>query len=390
MELAPRTHQRITLIDALRALALLGILVVHTHDHYNLYVPTLTFNNQWEWLNTASDWIYQEFFLSKAYLLFSFLFGLSFFIQIDNGKKRGENVRSRFLWRLALLFIIGVFHTLFYAGDILTSFAILGVWLLLLERIPSWIILIIASLCLLRLPLLIDVLQGEDTGSMTNGWGITGAPTREWVYEHGTWTQAALWDLGSGMLDKVGYCIYSGRYWQMLGLFPLGMLAGRIKLFTYNERLKKRMVFLLWTGAIGWLSLRWTPEFMGCSAWQIDLFTSYANIAFLGFSIGSFTLILNHLRDHRIMPWLSSTGRMTLTCYLLQTLVFTSLFFGWGLGLARDMGPALCLLATILFSILQAILCKIWMSHFRFGPMEWAWRSATLLKPQAFRRNEKP
>lgn len=65
---------------------------------------------------------------------------------------------------------------------------------------------------------------------------------------------------------------------------------------------------------------------------------------------------------------LSSAGKCTLTCYVTQTLVFTFLFFGWGLGLAQDMGPWPCLCAAVAVFLLQAWACRLWLSHFLYGP----------------------
>ena len=83
---------------------------------------------------------------------------------------------------------------------------------------------------------------------------------------------------------------------------------------------------------------------------------------------------------------LSSAGKCTLTCYITQTLVFTFLFFGWGLGLAQDMGPWPCLCAAVAVFLLQAWACRLWLSHFLYGPLEWLWRTATMCRMQPFRK----
>ena len=80
----------------------------------------------------------------------------------------------------------------------------------------------------------------------------------------------------------------------------------------------------------------------------------------------------------------SSAGKCTLTCYVTQTLVFTFLFFGWGLGLAQDMGPWPCLCAAVAVFLLQAWACRLWLSHFLYGPLEWLWRTATMCRMQPF------
>ena len=110
---APAPAPRITILDILRALALLGIVIVHAHDHFNLYLPVLPAAGWQAAANGAADWLYEHLFVSKSFLLFSFLFGLSFFIQLDRQEQRGVDFRKRFMWRLVLLFLLGLVHTLF-------------------------------------------------------------------------------------------------------------------------------------------------------------------------------------------------------------------------------------------------------------------------------------
>ena len=101
---APPRAARITILDILRALALLGIVTVHAHDHFNLYLPMPPAEGWQAAANSAADWAYEHLFVSKSFLLFSFLFGLSFFIQLDRQEQKGVDFRKRFMWRLALLF----------------------------------------------------------------------------------------------------------------------------------------------------------------------------------------------------------------------------------------------------------------------------------------------
>ena len=111
---------RISSIDAVRALALLGILLVHSHDQFNIYFASLPES----WLDPFTNWIYKNMLLAKAFLVFSFLFGLSFALQMSRAAVRGIDFRLRFCWRLILLAVFGLIHSFFYCGDILLIFAI--------------------------------------------------------------------------------------------------------------------------------------------------------------------------------------------------------------------------------------------------------------------------
>ena len=81
------------------------------------------------------------------------------------------------------------------------------------------------------------------------------------------------------------------------------------------------------------------------------------------------------------MP-LAAVGRMALTIYLLQSLMFTTLFYGYGFGQVYMIGPAAVLTYAIVFFAIQIIIANWWLTHFRFGPMEWLWRSLTYMKVQ--------
>ena len=256
----PLPAARITILDILRALALLGIVIVHTHDHFNLYLPMPPAEGWQAAANSAADWAYEHLFVSKSFLLFSFLFGLSFFIQLDRREQQGIDFRKRFMWRLTLLFLLGLAHTLFYDGDILTLFGTLGFALVMLYKCGTPLLITLCALCLIQPVILMDLLNHAglaDWWPHSSGWFHTGSPaagpTREFLYAHGSWGQAALWNLTQGQAGKWQFFLLSGRLWQTLGLFILGMLAGRWRAF--EDAPNKRSLFLRTLGVAGLLFL---------------------------------------------------------------------------------------------------------------------------------------
>ena len=206
---APAPAPRITILDILRALALLGIVIVHAHDHFNLYLPVLPAAGWQAAANGAADWLYEHLFVSKSFLLFSFLFGLSFFIQLDRQEQRGVDFRKRFMWRLVLLFLLGLVHTLFYDGDILTIFGVLGFALVLLYRRSTPFLVILCLLCLMQ-P--VNVMDALARAGMAEGWphssgwflpdSPAAGPSREFLYAGDSWGEAAWWNLTRGQLGK--------------------------------------------------------------------------------------------------------------------------------------------------------------------------------------------
>jgi len=85
-----------------------------------------------------------------------------------------------------------------------------------------------------------------------------------------------------------------------------------------------------------------------------------------------------------LMP-LAGVGRLALTVYLTQTLMFTTLFYGYGFGQVFRLGPAAVTAWAVVIFAVQVVVCQWWLRRFRFGPVEWLWRSLTYLKWQPLR-----
>lgn len=104
--------ERITVIDALRGIALIGICLTHAMQYFGGYPSSPVVEPSW--LETIDVWagrVVSYLLVAKFYIIFSFLFGLSFFIQMDRASERGVDFRPRFLWRLTLLLVIGLLTT---------------------------------------------------------------------------------------------------------------------------------------------------------------------------------------------------------------------------------------------------------------------------------------
>jgi uncharacterized membrane protein YeiB len=120
---------RIELADALRGFALVSIVLLHNVEHYDCYFRPEGLPH---WLKILDSKLWDSIFFlfsGKSYAIFALLFGFSFFIQFDNQEKKGLDFRGRFLWRLSLLLVLGIFNSIFYSGDILAFYAIIGVTL---------------------------------------------------------------------------------------------------------------------------------------------------------------------------------------------------------------------------------------------------------------------
>ncbi|MFD1050261.1 DUF418 domain-containing protein, partial [Kibdelosporangium lantanae] len=128
---------RLTDVDALRGFALLGILIANIAFFASGYPAHLaTDPAHSSWLDNGTEWAVRFFVDTKFYLLFSFLFGYSFTLQLDSAARASAAFTPRFLRRLGGLFVLGVLHAvLLFHGDILTTYAVLGLVLLAVKGI---------------------------------------------------------------------------------------------------------------------------------------------------------------------------------------------------------------------------------------------------------------
>lgn len=159
--------KRITVIDALRGFALFGVIITHMLQRFGIFSGVRPGEPNFPILDGAVQWLFQNIIMGRFINIFAFLFGMSFFIQMDRASKKGIDFRGRFLWRLLLLFVIGMIGTCFTYLDILPVYALFGVVLVLLFPLKNWMLMIIVALLLLGTPRIfivgVDKISNEQT-----------------------------------------------------------------------------------------------------------------------------------------------------------------------------------------------------------------------------------
>lgn len=387
---------RIGVIDALRGLALLGILLVNilvfATPYYATGLPDPAVRSP---LDQALYALITLLFETKFYLLFSFLFGYSFTLQMTAATRAGAPFRPRMLRRLLGLAVIGVLHALLlYHGDILTIYALLGLALVLTAHWGAHRAIRVALTLLGVNALVWFVLSGlafaEPTAFATDAaaelrnvrqslTGFTGSPG-EVVAEHArqyrsTWpVLVALQGVGA------------------LAAFLLGFAAGKLNVFQSLESaqavLKKMLRLGLPVGVLGAVVYTGTvhqdvSEPVKVLGFALDTFTApFLTAAY----VALFTLTWS--RHAGKLHWLVPAGRMALSNYLGQSLMCSLIFHGYGLKL---MGQVSLLeiagIALALFAV-QVWFSHRWLSRFQYGPAEWALRAVTTLSVPRLKRAE--
>lgn len=409
---------RITVIDALRGFALLGVIITHMLQRFGIFSGVQMDEPNFPVLDEAVQWLFRNVIMGRFINIFAFLFGMSFFIQMDRASKKGIDFRGRFLWRLLLLFVIGMIGTCFTYLDILPVYALFGVVLVLLFPLKNWLLMIIVALLLLGTPRIFIV--GTDRISneqitvvdqpnvQQNREQSRPAPPADEEREKPTFFQTAKQNLTSGTMSKLNYQFgISGRGYVTMALFILGLIVGRIRFFEEVHIKRKRNVvlflaFLLSTLVvnfiIGLISKEPVNLFMlmrqgGNIPPAALIIASLNDISLVllsgALAMGFITLFqMKHVR--KCLDAITPYGRMGLTNYEMQGVIGSILFSLWGFGafLGKWGATELFVLGVVIY-VLQAIFSKYWLKHFQYGPLEWLWRSGTYLKWQPFKRKEK-
>ena len=142
--------ERILAIDALRGFAVMGIILLHNIEHFNFYSfpesssPVLAHLDETLW-----DMLF-FLFSGKAYAIFALLFGFTFYLQSCSAAKRGEDFKGRYMWRLVLLLGFGFVNSLFFPGEILVLYAILGFILVPVRHWKNRSLLILSFILMLQ------------------------------------------------------------------------------------------------------------------------------------------------------------------------------------------------------------------------------------------------
>jgi uncharacterized protein len=408
---------RIRLIDALRGLSLAGIAMVHFGEQYLGFPPppdhfSYAIQGPVDGVLEALSWI---FIRGKGFGIFSFMFGLSFVLQMQRAERRrpGTDLRPRFVWRLLILFAMGWLHGLAYSGDILTVYAALGLLLVPFYRVPDqWVLL-------LALPLLVGVprvaqrlVEGPRTEADRQSAQdrMNAEAAEHWqIVEEGRLPAIAHFNATRGFLGKWEFQLGPmGRGYQTFGLFLLGLWAGRRRVLEDVERHRSLFVRLWrWTGAVT-LALPVAAGILfaigraagagtesppagtipDLTSWPVIaglcLFDAWNNAMTL-FYVATFALLFLRPRWQPRLLRFAPVGQMALSTYVGQTIVGTLVFFGFGLGLLGRIGNGVTIPMGLALFAIQAWACRAWLRRFRFGPLEWAWRSLTWLRREPFR-----
>ena len=401
------SDERSSLLDALRGWALFGILIANMMAFIGFFFVEDAARARMllAQFDDASEFLLEWLVVGKFYSIFSLLFGIGFAIQLGRLEQRGEGV-PRYLRRLFFLFLIGLAHLLLlWLGDIVALYALMGAVLLLFRRLSDQ--------ALLRWAVLLWLIPIAWSAAIHFG----GFQPAEPIYTMGVAMIASTGlDVSKGPLPllagpdflphllahpgetmfRLGDLVWQMRFTKVLGMFLIGLWVGRralyAKLDQYRPLLRRVALVGLGAGlplAAGKALLgMWPGESRPIEfATEVFYVLSTPTLA-LGYAAG-FALLWRAGRQ-RLLGWAAPAGRMALTNYLMQTILQSAIFYGWGLGMIGKLGLVFVFPLSIALFAVQILYSRWWLERFRFGPAEWVWRSLTYGRLQPMRRGAAP
>ena len=395
-----RAQDRIESIDVLRGFALLGILLMNIQSF--AMVEAAYFDpSQYGDLSGINWWVWafsHAFADMKFMALFSMLFGAGIVLVTDSRQAKGQPTLVHHYSRNFWLLLFGLIHAyLIWYGDILVTYALAAFFLYWLRNLrAAWLFLLGAMT--LSVPLLINLSLTFAPPEVAQEIAADFAYTSEEILAEveayrGSWLEALdqriYSALGMHLAAIPGFLIWRAGGLMMIGmaLFKIGVLAGRRSAKFYTT-------FAIAGLAIGVplviLSvLKLTEHGHDPLFGQLGMGIAYNYIGSIAVALGYIGVIMRMVQ----LGWLpalqtrlAAVGRTAFTNYILQSLICTFIFYGFGLGLFGYVERWQQLLIVVAIWILQLFLAPLWLAKYRFGPLEWLWRSLTYMSLQPMLR----
>ena len=392
-----QAKSRIIDLDVFRGFAIFGIFMV------NILVMNVSFTFRGEWEAEQSEWwsevsffILETFFYSKFFVIFYLLFGMGVALQIQKAKEEYNYNNPFFLRRFGSLVLFGVMHILFiWSGDILHLYGASGFLLMLFFRLSPKVILWLAVLVFI-IPFYDEIFTFFIELANFDYHKPLAALQNETIIQlkrEGSYF--------SGLLLRLKEYFFAMDF-MYGGIAPValtmmlfgGYLVKKGLLTSIDRWLKRSQPYLL----IGLLVLMGYRFFLLYYIFPADIVEHGSLVSFILMSIYylsdiflslMYLWLISYLLRREVFNKLISplqyVGRMAFTNYITQSIV--GYIIMRCLGLYQMLNVVECILLVIITFSFQIILSKIWLNHFRFGPLEWLWRCISYWKMLPIRRS---
>jgi uncharacterized protein len=421
-------NERFVSIDVLRGVAVLGILVMNI---YAFAMPLAAYNNPLAMggleAHNLGTWFFTHILFDQKFLsIFAMLFGAGLVVMSTRAESRGAKFGRIYYRRQFWLLVIGAIHGYFiWLGDILFLYAAIGMLVYLFRNLKPRTLIIVAVL-FLPVALLLDLGIAKDVDRM-----IVEVAKIEELQASGT----ELDDEQKEMLEdweaqrpfmaptdedvRVDIDVHRGGYlgivkhraptvfmlqifvtllfgiWRVgalmmigMALLKLGVLSGERSASFYRKTMLAGYLIGLPLTIFSASDLS-AHQFDPLYVMRVGGIANYWGSVIVAFGhIGLVMLVVKAGALQKLMARFAAVGRMALTNYLMHSVILTTVFYGYGFGLYGSI-PRFWQMGFVVAVIgLQLILSSWWLNRYRFGPVEWLWRSLTYWKRQPFRQRE--
>ena len=376
-------NKRIDIIDALRGFSLLGILIANMlyFQYDNVSLKAIQPDTWWD----KAAYYFTKIFVEGSFItIFGFLFGYSVILFVRSLEKRDYNIKGP-VWRRAVgLILLGILHTCFiWDGDILLMYGSgLLLFMLFIKREVKTTLIWAGILTIVTIPIFLVTTDVQNLF-------LTDSKVTIEILKNGTYLDVVkrrmelLNDMGDASLLFVVitlliiFVFFVAISFLAMGPFVLlGMAAAKVNFFKNIDGkvgLLKRISFLIPVGIV-------CKAFLQSDFWIGKLLYGLGTyVVTIGY-IALFSLLFISMQQSKVFQAFMSLGRLSLTNYLMQSIICTTIFYGYGFGLFGKLGVALGLLIAAIIYSLQLVLSNWYMQRFSTGPVEWTLRKFVYLR----------
>lgn len=389
MKLAPTIGKnRVESIDAMRGFALLGIFIANML----LFHTPLLYIDPFTYFNSASDvvtfkWL-DIFIEGSFYPIFAMLFGYGINMQYEKAKAADLSFAPMMARRLTLLAIFGLIHgILIWSGDVLFPYAMMGLVMIALVRIPAkWLMSIAVVLYVGSMGLfigLIKLITMLDPNALLEDYAdVHKIELSINAYAHGTFGEMLAFRFQEWLVIGLANGVFMG-FFIILPIIMIGAALSKWKVIERAAELKGRLVVI---AVVALLVGIWTKALPHLGKPTQDLILLQDTIGGVILAIGYVSLFLvayNVTVVQKVCKPIAKAGRMSFTTYITQSVIATFIFYSYGFGLYGQVNLITGTMIAIGIFVLQVLFAQLWLAKFKMGPLEWVWRKGTYGKPSS-------
>ncbi|MER1999147.1 MAG: DUF418 domain-containing protein [Lysinibacillus sp.] len=367
-------HERNDTLDIIRGFSLLGIILVNIFGFLTPqpYIQLAT------WFTEATDIIWHQlldiYVQSSFYPLFAMLFGYGIAMQYLKAQERNTKFYSFVSRRIVLLFIFGMLHAyLIWWGDILATYAFCAIFLLLAIRFNGWALIILGILLngTLHAFYMLVLFGVGSYNEPIEAFAVDIVNVQNSITAYGT---GGWLDAFSQRLIDITYQMPPGMWvMSLFTVLPFMLVGAGLAKFRLIERAKEMKV--LWitiaivftTGGLVLKNLAYLRE----HTFILDYVKVYIGGPTLALGYTGIIVVLCMLPVVRkVLSPIGKVGRMSLTMYIMQSIILSLLIYNYGFGLYGKLNVPLSVAIAVAVYIVQVLIAELWLWKFKQGPIE--------------------